>query len=548
MADEFLTRAFLSDPLGEVDVINKQIGNLSVLIPTPTSVQSAYAYSTYKAWLDDQETRNWEYGISVKGRKFGAKGDGTTDDTTAIQNALNSITSGGTVRIPYSSSNYIVTAALTLPTGVRIESDGATLQMNTVSIALFTASNVNNIMVRGLKMKGMGSGTGQQALNLSNCNDVKVYDCSFDSFTSAYRAVNGARHTIQNNFFSNSFDAAITTDLVDEVICVSNKVDTVGNGGGNSPAGIYLRDGNYCRVSKCYVKDVSNINGISTIGIQVRGNTKTIVGCEIGDCVVTGSSLNGILVQLMQDSSIHDCYCYGINPVITNSTGIRCYANTSGIKVTNCTADYYDTGILCDDASTGSTSTLNAVNNCSANYCTTAMRIKGSQNRVNGFMATNNTSGCIVTVGASNCVFNNIMLANNGNATGMNLDATSNNNVISNSQILGTSGSYGVKNYGSGNRFINIKNTGNYQNWFESGTNTQYYQCDTNTKGTATIAVSGTSVTVTHGLPLTPNFVEVTPQGNIGSVWVTNITAIQFTINCSTAPAGATTVLWKAEY
>lgn len=45
MADEFLTRAFLADPLGEVDIINKQIGNLSASkvdkIPQQTTEQVA---------------------------------------------------------------------------------------------------------------------------------------------------------------------------------------------------------------------------------------------------------------------------------------------------------------------------------------------------------------------------------------------------------------------------------------------------------------------------------------------------------------------------
>jgi hypothetical protein len=59
-------------------------------------------------------------GISDKGianvLTFGAKGDGTTDDTTAIQAAINSLpVRGGTVYFP--PGDYRISAALTFPTG-----------------------------------------------------------------------------------------------------------------------------------------------------------------------------------------------------------------------------------------------------------------------------------------------------------------------------------------------------------------------------------------------------------------------------------------------
>jgi hypothetical protein len=64
--------------------------------------------------------------------------------------------------------------------------------------------------------------------------------------------------------------------------------------------------------------------------------------------------------------------------------------------------------------------------------------------------------------------------------------------------------------------------------------------------GTATIATSGTSISVTHGLGYTPTNIVCTPRANIGSVWVTGITSTAFVINCSTAAAAATVVSWQA--
>jgi len=65
--------------------------------------------------------------------------------------------------------------------------------------------------------------------------------------------------------------------------------------------------------------------------------------------------------------------------------------------------------------------------------------------------------------------------------------------------------------------------------------------------GSATIPAGNTAVTVSHGMGAAPSRVLVTPRGNVGSVWVTNVTSTQFTINCSSAPSSDTQVDWYAE-
>src|SRR6266699_3799365 len=53
-------------------------------------------------------------------KDFGATGDGSTDDTTAIQNTINAAidAGGGTVYFPAATVNYKVTAELTFQHGV----------------------------------------------------------------------------------------------------------------------------------------------------------------------------------------------------------------------------------------------------------------------------------------------------------------------------------------------------------------------------------------------------------------------------------------------
>ena len=69
------------------------------------------------------ESKDNEIFLNVKDREFGAKGDGSTNDTAAIQAAIDSAESagGGVVRIP--SGTYIVLNPLVLPSKVALEGD-----------------------------------------------------------------------------------------------------------------------------------------------------------------------------------------------------------------------------------------------------------------------------------------------------------------------------------------------------------------------------------------------------------------------------------------
>jgi hypothetical protein len=67
--------------------------------------------------------------------------------------------------------------------------------------------------------------------------------------------------------------------------------------------------------------------------------------------------------------------------------------------------------------------------------------------------------------------------------------------------------------------------------------------------GTVNVTTLQTSVTVSHGMALTPASVTVTPQGNPGTVtwWITAVTGTQFTLNVSSAPASTLAFFWRAE-
>lgn len=112
-------------------------------------------------------------------KDFGAKGDGTTDDTVAIQSAL--LSGNSLVFLP--AGHYKITAALTIPAGVTLEGTGIDYWDS------FKSTNRSHIKRwdRGTHLLFCGTGTKtKEFLNISNERPVKSIGSTvfkFSSFT-----------------------------------------------------------------------------------------------------------------------------------------------------------------------------------------------------------------------------------------------------------------------------------------------------------------------------------------------------------------------------
>jgi hypothetical protein len=90
----------------------------------------------------------------------GAKGDGTTDDTAAIQGILNDAAAvGGAVYVPSTAAFYLVSGLLTVGTGVRLVIDG------TVQMADGANSALLHLTGSGIVIEGKGVLDGNSANN-----------------------------------------------------------------------------------------------------------------------------------------------------------------------------------------------------------------------------------------------------------------------------------------------------------------------------------------------------------------------------------------------
>jgi hypothetical protein len=110
-------------------------------------------------------------------KTYGAAGDGTTDDTAALQSALTAAANGGVVLLP--SGTYVVSGTLNIPVGVTVR--GANMWSSIVQIAtsfsgseVFSLNQATNGSVQSLTI------TGKATSYASNpaCNAVEVTNSS----------------------------------------------------------------------------------------------------------------------------------------------------------------------------------------------------------------------------------------------------------------------------------------------------------------------------------------------------------------------------------
>jgi hypothetical protein len=161
---------------------------------------------------------NLKLAESISVKDFGAVGDGTTDDTVAIQNAINATVYGGTLHIP--AGSYLVTAGLTVVNKpIRIVGDGfmstyilgASTIGSTVDILTFNGDSVSSSALEGYYLSDINikpkSGTpGRHGLNLGNgigvgINRATVERVKINGFGSYAIRNNGAfSSTVQNCF------------------------------------------------------------------------------------------------------------------------------------------------------------------------------------------------------------------------------------------------------------------------------------------------------------------------------------------------------------
>lgn len=131
-------------------------------IPLPTT-----GSTNWTGWASEQEDLSDQIrnlGL-VNVKNYGAVGDGTTDDTGAIQSVLTNSASGSTIFLP-SGSAFRCTSGLTVPSGKRYTITGS-------GELLFNSTTHLTGSGRPTGLRILGSGTVLQGIRITNPNEIK---------------------------------------------------------------------------------------------------------------------------------------------------------------------------------------------------------------------------------------------------------------------------------------------------------------------------------------------------------------------------------------
>jgi hypothetical protein len=113
---------------------------------------------------------------------YGAKGDGATDDTRAIQRAIDARPGGGTVTIP--AGTYIISSPLRLGSNVSLVGSGESvisMTARSASTFMLLGIDVSDVEVSGLSFRTPSPSATVSGIGLEQAQRVTIKQCEFEN-------------------------------------------------------------------------------------------------------------------------------------------------------------------------------------------------------------------------------------------------------------------------------------------------------------------------------------------------------------------------------
>ncbi len=117
--------------------------------------------------------------INVK--DFGATGDGSTDDTSAIQSAITAA-AGRTVYFPKPAVAYVLTGTVTVSSSTTLKGDEATLKRTGTTSDMVVINSATDVKLEGLQLVGdyvSGGLNGDAAVGVTDSSRISIVACQF---------------------------------------------------------------------------------------------------------------------------------------------------------------------------------------------------------------------------------------------------------------------------------------------------------------------------------------------------------------------------------
>jgi parallel beta-helix repeat protein len=508
---------------------------------------------------------------AVSVRDFGATGNGSTNDTTAISKAITAAGVGGHVTIP--KGTYIVATASAFQPVFALSSAGLTIQAEPGAVVKLAATSAagsymfgvqaDDITIRGLGLNGNGiasaigvnvrvtssaraaisgctfknfdGGSGSTCVQLSNNpTDTRItgnafYDFVYGVLTSSNSNLSGlviANNTFDgNNTNGDAIEINTPSGAATRVTITGNLVKNMASSGSSNGIGIALAHVTESVIANNIVRSC----GLDGIHVEDASENVTVSANVVTDCGRSGIAVNSSNTQATR-------YTRGV--VVTGNTVARCLttSGTGGIavegnlshyqcavianRVTDCgrVGGAFCFGIDLQFGATGDRVAYNMVSN-TIGVSTAGIRIAGSTN---------------VLVQGNRCYDDQAVQTQD---FGILIEQSQTDLHVLDNNVLGNgTGGIDLSGVFVVTRMVRRNNVGHV----------------TEANGTATIISGTTSVAVTHGLAVTPALkdISVTPTNSLGNAakyWISSPTSTQFTISVNADPGATTaTFAWEA--
>jgi hypothetical protein len=443
--------------------------------------------------------------------QFGVVGDGVTDDTAAIQAAINSLASGGVVEFP--AGTYKTTAAIELKSFVWLRGSGsrssyivgagthAVLQCSGTISSIINSGKVSGLTLRA----GSKSNTSAIGIKLSWPNRFAISDVEiFQSYIGFY--------------FSNCWQVNV------------ENIQIHGAGSDQSYIGFYGAE-----------VDPSNQN-----------NTINAVNCTV-------QGIEKYAYRLINFNGSKFVNCEALDGEI----GFYLGSPTTGTQpirwghFSNCLADTNSSANWVLERGTATSFTQCQFSNCWAGNSVYGWRIfDASQIVISSAMIIGNTA-LNTAIELNRC--SRISVTGCGGfqfeSSGIQLNDSLYCNINGNHfySSVGTAGYKGLAESGTSNYNIGLGNT--IDNGMTiTGANTQIQRSNGGAVGerSGSVAVSTTTSTATHGMSFTPSIdqIRITPRGNMTPAiraWVANVTSTTFDVVLDSAPTTPFFMGWSID-
>ena len=290
-------------------------------------------------------------------RNYNAQGNGSTDDTDAIQAAINAVPAGGTVYIP--DGTYMIEAVnkhLDLKSNMTLSmSSGAILKAMPYSggaAAILLLDRISNVNVIGGTLDGNRDGhipPNCGSLGTPTyCGEAGMGISSYDSSNLYYERVI-SKNNHGDGFYAGGYSATPPTNINLCYVTSDN----------NRRQGMSVISVNGMIISHSIFKNT--IGTAPQAGIDLEPNTgNTVRNVQILDSVFTGNNNQGIVLYQTSTSTVTNNTIMR-NVVSTNrDTGIYS-VNSSYATITNNTIQNNPEGVNLDSGSTHITLTNNII-------------------------------------------------------------------------------------------------------------------------------------------------------------------------------------------